>query len=493
MQVTHDVVVIGAGISGIAAAVKLRSSGLDVLLVERSEGYGGTWRANTYPGCACDVPSGLYSFSFAPNAHWSRLYGTQPEILAYIEGVARAHRLDECTRFGVAVTDATWQARTSSWRVKTSAGEHHARYLIAAAGPWSEPRIPDVPGLSTFPGHVFHSARWDHSVDLTDKRVAVIGSGASAVQFLPQVQPEVAELHLYQRTAHWVLPKPNLTVGRRTQSTLKRVPALHSALRQVEYGVMEAIGAAFHHPRPYMHALQAFARAHLRRSVPNEELRAKLTPGYLLGCKRILFSNDYLPALTRPNVEVHAAAVSEVRGSTMIDSDGTAADVDVVILGTGFHMLDMPVADLIHGRDGRTLAEHWNGSPEAYLGTAVPGFPNAFVLLGPSLGSGHASAFTVVEAQVELVHSAIKAARRSGWDTVEVSKEAARRYVDRVQRALPGTAYNQSKCNSYYLDSRGRNTFSWPWSTSRLVEDVSTFRPQDFETSPLAAMTKASS
>ncbi|HWU20088.1 MAG TPA: NAD(P)/FAD-dependent oxidoreductase [Nocardioides sp.] len=478
----HDVVVIGAGISGIAAAIKLREAGVDdVVILERADTYGGTWRANTYPGCACDVPSGLYSFSFAPKADWSRLYGTQPEILEYVDGVARAHGLEEITRFGVEMTGAAWDPGTERWVLETTAGELTARFLVAAAGPWNEPKIPEVPGLTGFPGEIFHSARWNHGYDLTGKRVAVIGTGASAVQFVPEIQPRVAELHLFQRTAHWVLPKVDHVVPAVERWALDRLPLAMRGLQGVEYAAMEAVGAAFHRPRPLMHALQAVGRAYLRAAVRDAELRAKLTPTYLLGCKRILFSNSYLQSLTRPNVDVHATGVAAVRGSTVVGSDGSEAEVDAIILGTGFHILDMPVADLVRGVDGRTLAEHWAGSPEAYLGTTVAGFPNAFVVLGPSLGTGHSSAFTIAEAQVSLIVDAVVAARREGWSTLETRPEVQAAYVAEVQDALAGTAYNATSCHSYYIDANGRNSFSWPWSTGELVRRVSRFDPADFE------------
>ncbi|KAA1425799.1 flavin-containing monooxygenase [Nocardioides antri] len=479
----HEVVVIGAGISGIAAAIKLREAGLtgtdDVVILEKAETYGGTWRANTYPGCACDVPSGLYSFSFAPNSDWSRVYGTQPEILAYVDRVARDHGLEEVTRFGVEVLGASWDGE--QWRVETTHGELTARFLVAAAGPWNEPKIPDLPGLADFPGEVWHSARWNHDFDLDGKRVAVIGTGASAVQFVPEIQEQVADLHLFQRTAHWVLPKVDHPVPAAEKWVKRRIPLLDRTLTAVEYAAMEGVGTAFHHPRPFMHALQKVGEAYLRAAVRDKALREKLTPDYLLGCKRILFSNSYLQSLTRPNVEVHATGVARVEGSTVVGADGSTAEVDAIILGTGFHILDMPVADRLRGADGRTLAEHWAGSPEAYLGTVVAGFPNAFLVLGPSLGTGHSSAFTIAEAQVAMIVDAVTTARGQGWAALAIRPETQTAYVDEVQAALAGTAYTATSCHSYYIDANGRNSFSWPWSTGALVRRVSRFNPADFE------------
>lgn len=479
----HEVVIVGAGISGICAAIKLREAGVeDIVILEKAETYGGTWRANTYPGCACDVPSGLYSYSFAPNSEWSRLFAEQPEILQYVDGVARDRGLETITRFGVAMLNAKWDSGENIWRLQTSAGPISARFLVAAAGPWNEPNIPDIPGLADFPGEVFHSARWNHDYDLSGKRVAVIGTGASAVQFVPQIQPEVAELHLFQRTAHWVLPKIDHPVPEVEKQAMRRLPLADRALKRIEFSMMEGVGAAFHRPKPLMYGLQSVGRSYLRATVRDPRLRAKLTPDYLIGCKRILFSNNYLQTLVKPNVDVHSTAVAKIVGSTVIGADGSSGQVDAIILGTGFHILDMPLADMVHGADGRSLAEHWNGSPEAYLGTVVAGFPNAFILLGPSLGTGHTSAFAIAEAQVAFVIDAVRAARTKGWSAMTVRPEVQAAYVDEVQAALVGTAYTLSSCHSYYVDANGRNSFSWPWSTTKLTRRVSRFEPSDFNT-----------
>ncbi|WP_203336708.1 flavin-containing monooxygenase [Nocardioides limicola] len=491
-----EVAIIGAGISGIAAAIKLREAGItDIVVLEKADTYGGTWRANTYPGCACDVPSRLYSYSFAPSTDWSRVYSTQDEILDYIQGVARDHHLDDVTRFGVEVTDAEWDGKV--WQLTTTdhgtaspqtAGQAAtsqltARYLVSAAGPWNEPKIPDIPGLADFAGPVWHSARWNHDHDLTGERVAVIGTGASAVQFVPRIQPDVAALHLFQRTAHWVLPKLDHPVPDVEKWALRTVPLLARTLKRLEYSMMELVGLAFHRPKPLMHALQRLGKAYLRAAVPDRELRATLTPHYLIGCKRILFSNDYLQTLGRPNVTVHATGVAEIRGNTVIGTDGSHAEVDTIILGTGFHILDMPVADRVRGADGRTLAEHWASSPEAYLGTVVAGFPNAFIVLGPGLGTGHTSAFAIAESQVSYLVDAIRHSQDTG-QPLAVRPEVQAEYVAGVQAALGGTAYNLSQCSSYYIDANGRNSFSWPWSTGELVRRVSHFHPADYQETP---------
>jgi len=473
----REVVIVGAGISGICAAIKLREAGVDdVLVIEKADRFGGTWRANTYPGCACDVPSRLYSYSFAPHDGWSRVYAEQPEILDYVERMATQHGIDDVTRFGTEMLDAEWDG--TQWHLATSAGALTARFLVGAAGPWDAPRIPDVPGLADFPGAVFHSAEWDHDYDLTGKRVAVIGTGASAVQFVPEIQPQVAHLALFQRTAHWVLPKADHAVPEFQKRALRRLPWLNRGLKGAEYAMMEFLGRGFHRPKPIMNMVQKVAERYLKSTVRDPELRAKLTPQYTIGCKRILFSNNWFQALQQPNVDVHATGVAEVRGNVVVGADGTEVAVDAIILGTGFHILDMPVADRIRSQ-GRTLADSWAGSPEAYLGTVVAGFPNTFIVLGPSLGTGHTSAFQIVEAVTTFVVDAIKHARAN--DTVlDVRPDVQAAYVAEVQAALEGTAYNQSTCNSYYRDANGRNSFAWPWSSGALVRRVSHFDPAVF-------------
>ncbi|MDG3015644.1 NAD(P)/FAD-dependent oxidoreductase [Speluncibacter jeojiensis] len=472
----YDVVVIGAGISGIGAAIRLRQSGItDFVVLEKADSIGGTWRANDYPGCACDVPSGLYSYSFAANPEWSRLFAEQPEIRDYIQRTAAAHDVPRHLRFGVELLRADWDESAARWRLTTSAGVVTARFTIAAAGPWSEPLIPEMPGLDTFPGEVFHSSRWNHDYDLVGKRVAVVGTGASAVQFVPKIQPQVAQLHVYQRTAQWVLPKPDHHVPA-VERAVMRMPFAQKALRGIEYAIMEALGLGFRNPW-ILRQVQRAGSAQLRLQVRDRRLRQVLTPDYTLGCKRLLLSNTYYPALTRPNVDVHDGAVTEIRGRTVVGADGTETEVDAIVFGTGFHILDMPIAGRVFDGDGRSLDDHWQGSPKAYLGSAVAGFPNAFVLLGPSLGTGHTSAFHILEAQLEHVTEAVARAVCGRWRTIEVRREVQDAFNAEVQAALGATVYNAGGCSSYFFDVNGRNSFNWPWSSEALRRRVSRFDP----------------
>lgn len=466
----HDVLIIGAGASGLGAAIQLTQTGVrDLVVLEKAPDLGGTWRDNTYPGCACDVPSAIYSYSFAPNPSWTRTFAPQPEIHKYLHDTAASFGITGKIRYGVEVVRAQWTG--TRWELETTAGPYTARILLSATGPWHQPKIPDVPGLDGFPGETFHSARWNHDYDLSGKRIAVIGSGASAVQFVPEIAPKVTRLHLFQRTAQWVLPKPDLPVSTVERQLLHHLPALGQAWRAVVYGATEAFGYGFRHPW-LMRQVQLAGQAHLRLTVRNPTLRRALTPDHTLGCKRLLISNTYYRALTGPTVQVHPTAVRAVDGQRLLGADGSTAEVDAIIFATGFHILDMPVASRLHDTDGRSLAHHWRGSPQAYLGTTVAGFPNLYLLLGPNVATGHTSVLMVLEAQLRHVVAAVTRTLREGWTSLEVRHTAQKRFNAQVQAALPGTVYQAGGCSSYYHDSNGRNSFIWPFSTGQLRKQV---------------------
>jgi cation diffusion facilitator CzcD-associated flavoprotein CzcO len=479
------VAVIGAGLSGIGAAIMLPRAGIEDLVVfERAPEAGGTWRDNTYPGCACDVPSALYSFSFAPNPDWGRLYATQPEIRAYALDVARRHGALERIVTGAEVREARWDEDARRWRIATTRGDWTAQALISATGPWSEPVLPALPGLDTFAGTVFHSSRWRHDVPLDGARVAVVGTGASAVQFVPQIQRRAERVTVFQRTAQWVLPKPDRGVTELERTLFRRVPLAQRALRAAMYYAFELAGYAERNPWA-MRGFQRIARRHLERSVRDPELRRALTPDHTLGCKRILFSNDWYRALTRPNVEVVPHAVAEVRPHGVVGADGVEQPADTLILGTGFAITDLPIAERLRGADGRTLADVWGGSPTGYLGTVISGFPNLFMVLGPNVGNGHTSATVLIELQLRFAIDAIRRLERDGLASADVRPEVQEAFNEEVQRRLAGTVWNAGGCTSYYLDRNGRNSTIFPGSTIELDRRLR-FEPTDYALTPAA-------
>ena len=478
-QVRAEVLIVGAGISGICAAIRLRERGFDdIVVLEKADRLGGTWRDNTYPGCACDVPSALYSYSFAGKSNWSRFFARQPEILQYIDGVAKRFGVMDRIRFGECVETTNWNEDAGHWVVRTQNRTYIARFVISCGGYLHEPKIPKLPGLTEFSGTVFHSSRWRHDHELRGRKVAVIGTGASAIQFVPQIQPRVQKLYLYQRTPQWILPKLDAPIGRAARSVLA-LPGAKRLLRGFLHRKFEEFGVAFRHPE-HMKKAQSVALRHLERSVQDPELRAKLTPKYVLGCKRVLLSSDYYPAVAKPNVEVLATGVRAIRGTSLIGENGEAREADTIILGTGFYVTDPPIAAQIRGADGRSLAEVWAGSPQAYRGTTIAGFPNAFMVLGPNLAIGHNSAFLVIEAQLDYIVDALCTARRERLTRIEVRRDAQAGYNRRVQRALAGTVWNTGGCSSYYLDANGKNSTTFPWSTARMQQILHRFDLENY-------------
>lgn len=485
-----DVLILGAGFAGVCAGAQLRAAGrYEFVVLDRGDTAGGTWRDNTYPGCACDVPSTLYSFSFAPNPDWSRIFAPQPEIQAYLSDVIDRTGVRPHLRLGVEVQGATWDDEAARWHVTTSDGDYVARVLISGAGPWHEPLVPDLPGLDRFAGTMFHSSRWNHDHDLRGRHVAVIGSGASAVQFVPKIAPEVGHLDLYQRTPHWVLPKPDGPNPAALRGLYRRWPAAQRTAHEGLRVAVEGLGWATRHERA-MRPIQRLAERHLARQVPDEQLRAALTPDFTIGCKRILMSNSYYRSLTRENVTVVPHAVTEVRERSVVGADGVEREADTIVFGTGFKILDMPVADLVRGRDGRTMSEVWQGSPRGYLGTTVSGFPNLFVLLGPNLGNGHSSATVLIEQQMRYVVGALEAMDREVADAVDVREDVQRAYNVQVDDALAGTVWNAGGCGSYYFDRNGRNSFMYPWSTLHHRRRTRRFDLSNYRTTPRPASAK---
>jgi cation diffusion facilitator CzcD-associated flavoprotein CzcO len=460
------VAVIGTGFGGLGAAVRLRRTGItDFVLLERADAVGGTWRDNTYPGCACDVPSHLYSFSFAPNPRWPRNFSGQAHIRAYLEWVTDTYGLRPHLRFNSEVTAARWDAEELHWVIDTAGGTLTADVLVSAGGPLSDPSMPDIPGLDRFPGKVFHTARWDHGYSLRGKRVAVIGTGASAIQVVPAIEREVTQLTVFQRTPPWVLPRADRSISGAEQWLHSRIPATRALRRQLLWGMRELqVGAFAKHPGQ-LRAMEQLALLHMRRAVKDRATRRRLTPDYRIGCKRILLSNDWYPALAKPHVDLVSAGLTEVRGNTLVAADGTEAEADAIILGTGFHVTDLPIAGRIKGADGTTLAEHWSGGMTALRGATAVSFPNLLFIIGPNTGLGNSSMILMIESQLNYLADYLTKLATLGKAALTPRPEAVAAYNEDVQRRMRRSVWNTGGCQSWYLDANGRNTTVWPGTT----------------------------
>jgi cation diffusion facilitator CzcD-associated flavoprotein CzcO len=462
----HRVVIVGAGFTGLAIGIELKRARVeDFVILERCDDVGGVWRDNTYPGVAVDTPSKIYNLTRALNPEWSDLFAPGHELHEYSRKVAMDFGLVPHLRFNQEVLEARWDEGQAVWHLATGAGRFTATVLVSAAGLVADPLIPKIPGLAEFPGKVFHSSQWDHDHDLTDERVAVIGTGASAIQFVPQIQPKVAEIHVLQRTPTWISPKPAVAIDEKTKRRLRRVPGLMRAERILLYWMLEYMSFG-RVSRKLREKRVATAKAHLEAQVPDAELRAKLTPDFEFLCKRPLISSNYYPALRQPNAHLHTGGLAEVRGSTVVAGDGTEAEVDTIILNTGFEVgRTTPIARRIRGRDGRTLQDHCGRLAHAYLGIANPGFPNFFMMQGPNATSGVSSALVFGEAQARYVTDAVRTMQREDLRTVEVRPEVEAAYSGRVRRMSKRTVYEVGGCNSYYLNDDGLNVVMWPGYT----------------------------
>ncbi|WP_328881086.1 flavin-containing monooxygenase [Streptomyces sp. NBC_00299] len=462
------VAVVGSGFGGLGAAVRLRREGVtDFVVLERADSVGGTWRDNSYPGCACDVPSHLYSFSFAPNPDWPRTFSGQQHIRAYLEHVTDVFRLRPHIRFNSEVQRMTWNAERLCWDIETSSGNLSADLVVSATGPLSDPKMPDIPGLDSFPGKVFHSARWDHDFDLRGKRVAMVGTGASAIQIVPSIQPEVERLTLFQRTPPWVMPRVDRAITGVERSLHRALPLTAQLRRGLLWGIRELQVQAFTKRPNELGLIEQLAKRNMGRSIKDPALRAKLTPDYRIGCKRILLSSEYYPALAQPNVDLVASGLSEVRGSTLVAADGSEAEADAIVFGTGFHVTDMPIADRVVGAEGKTLAEAWKGGMEALRGASAAGFPNWMTIIGPNTGLGNSSMILMIESQLNYMADFVKQLDvLGGRAALDARPSAVHAWNRRVQERMKRTVWNTGGCTSWYLDASGRNTTVWPGTTS---------------------------
>ncbi|MEV7039975.1 NAD(P)/FAD-dependent oxidoreductase [Amycolatopsis sp. NPDC051061] len=490
MTERFKVVIVGTGFSGLGQAIQLEKAGIrDYVILEKAIEVGGTWRDNSYPGCACDVQSHMYSFSYEQNPDWSRSFSPQPEIFEYLKGVADKYRLREKIRFGVELTGAHWDERERRWTATTKDGrEFVAQFLVSGVGGLHIPQVPELPGIGKFQGQTWHSAQWNHEYDLRGKKVAVVGTGASAVQFVPKIAPDVAELTLFQRTPPWIMPKPDHAMPRWAQTLFKRVPGTQRLYRNALYWFLEARAIGFNGHPAIMKAGELIAKRNIAKGIKDSALRKKVTPDYTMGCKRVLISNDYYPALSRPNVDVTTSGIKEVKAHSIVDSAGVEHEVDAIIYGTGFKVTDALEYLDITGVDGRDLAKEWAAEGmQTHKGIAVSGFPNLFFLLGPNTALGHNSVVFMIESQSRYVVDAIKLAGSRDAAALDVRPGVQDEFQRDIQDKLVKGVWTQGGCKSWYLDAKGVNRTIWPGFTWRYWLQTRKVDPADFELSGRAS------
>ncbi|QWC84924.1 NAD(P)/FAD-dependent oxidoreductase [Nocardioidaceae bacterium] len=486
------VAVVGSGFAGLGTAIQLQRHGrTDFVVLEKASEVGGTWRDNTYPGAACDVPSQLYSFSFALNPEWSSSFSPQPEIQDYLRRTAAESGVLDRFAFDTEVLEATWDDEAARWRISTSRGEMTADVLVTGSGGLSEPKMPDIEGIDEFGGTIFHSARWDHDADLTGKRVAVIGTGASAIQIVPELAESVDHLDVYQRTAPWVMPRHDRRYTAVERFGFRHVPGLMRLYRTAIYWGREAYVPAFVWKPAIARPAQLMAKANIARGIDDPALREKVTPDFAFGCKRVLISNTYYPALGSDHVDVVDTGIARVTPTGIVDRDGVEREVDAIVVATGFHTTDQPIAHHVTGRDGRTLADVWSArGMAAYKGTTINGFPNLFQLVGPNTGLGHSSMVFVIESQIRYVLAALDAMDADGIAALSPTPAAQEAWTEEVRERMEPTVWNTGGCASWYLDEHGNNTTLWPRATFTFRRLLGDFDVAAYETVPVAAETR---
>ena len=477
-----SIVIIGSGFAGLCMGIRLKEAGIeDFVILERGATIGGTWRDNDYPGCACDVQSHMYSYSFEPNPKWSRMFAPQQEIRAYIEHCAAKYGLMPHVRLNQGVKAGRYDESGKVWDITTDSGEkYRASVLVAATGGLSNPAYPKVKGLDTFQGAKFHSAHWDHSFDFDGKRVAVIGTGASAIQFVPQIQKQVEKVHLFQRTAPWVIRKPDRPISDFERTLFDKLPFTQRFARRAIYWKAEARVLGIVKNPKFMDAAKRMAFDYLHGEIKDKALRKKLTPNYSMGCKRILMSNDYYEALAKPNVNVVTEGIREVRANSVITDDGVEREVDAIIFGTGFTAQQPVQRGMIIGKGGVDILDRWGGAMEAHKGSTIDGYPNLFFLVGPNTGLGHNSMIYMIESVATYIVDAIQQMRAGGWKSVDVKAEALREYNDRLQAKVEGTVWQVGGCKSWYQNDAGRNTALWPDFTFNFRKETAAFDADNY-------------
>jgi len=480
-----SLVIVGAGFSGIGLAIELRRHGIeDFTILERSDDVGGIWRDNVYPGCACDIPSMLYSYSFEPSVEWSRLFPRQEEIWAYLRDCVDRYDLRKHIAFKTELSEARYDDDECSWQVRTTSGNVlKAQFLVLAMGALNRQKFPNIEGLDRFEGTRFHSSQWDRSAEVRGRNVAVIGTGASAIQIVPEIGPLAAHLTLYQRTPAWVMPRFDFPVRGWLRGLRKYLPGFAWLERRAIYWTYEMRAYGFVKNPRVLKFGERFARLHLRRQVKDPELARKLTPNYRMGCKRVLLSDDFYPTLCRDNVSVVNEAIVRFEPRAIVTADGVEHPTDVAIFATGFAATDALGPVRIYGRGGTDLRDVWANGMEAYLGTSVAGFPNLFTIIGPNTGLGHNSMVLIMEAQYRYVLDAVELLKRRGARALDVDPDAQRRYNEALSKQLENTVWNTG-CASWYLDANGRNTTLWPGFTFTYRARTRKVREEDYQLHP---------
>ena len=476
-------IIIGTGFSGLGMAIKLQQQGVDFVILEKFGDVGGTWRDNSYPGCACDIPSHLYSFSFEPKPDWKNPFSYQPEIWDYLKGVTEKYGLRRYIEFNSHVDRAHWDDDEQRWHVFTKDGrEFVGQFLVSGAGALHIPSMPDIEGRDEFRGPAFHSAEWDHSVDLTGKRVAMIGTGASAIQIVPEIVGQVAELQLYQRTPPWVVPRSNPEIPVPLRRAMANVPGLRALTRLAIYWGQEALAVGMTKRPNALKFIEAYVKYNIRRSVKDRELRRKLTPHYRIGCKRILNSSTYYHAVADPKTELITDHIARITPRGIVTADGKEREADVIVYGTGFHVTDSYTYVQIKGHNGEDLVDRWNREGiAAHHGITVADMPNLFFLLGPNTGLGHNSVVFMIESQIRYVASAIEACDKRDAQALAPTRAAQERFNDELQRRLGPSVWNSGGCSSWYLDEHGKNTVLWGGYTWQYWRDTRSVKPEEYQ------------
>lgn len=484
--ITTRALIIGSGFSGIGMGIALKKQGFktgDFLILEKADEVGGTWRDNTYPGCACDIPSHMYSFSFEPKADWTHMWSFQPEIFDYLKGVADKHQLRRNIRFNTRVDRAHWDETERRWHVFDTNGQQYiAQFVVSGAGGLHIPSIPEIEGADEFTGATFHSAQWDHNVDISGKRVAVIGTGASAIQIVPAIVDQVGELHLYQRTPAWVMPRPNNAFPQWLRNMFGTVPGSRALMRAGIYWIHEGVGFAMTKEPRLLKIGELLGKWNINRSIKDRELRRKLTPSYVAGCKRILNSDTYYRGIADPKTEVITEGIEKMTADGIVTRDGVEHPVDVVVWCTGFHVTDSYTYVDIKGLGGEDLVDRWNAEGMvAHRGITVAGMPNLFFLLGPNTALGHNSVVFMIESQIRYVAQAIAAADKSGAAALMPRRQAQDEYNAELQHDLAGTVWSTGGCHSWYMDEHGVNRTLWSGMTWQYWLATRRFRPAEYE------------